>query len=38
MKYSSIIDKVVLVVLVLICVYAGYKLYQARQKNRSQAK
>jgi membrane protein DedA with SNARE-associated domain len=37
-SYSSVIDKAVLIVIVLICVYAGYKLYQARLKNRSQAK
>ena len=34
MKYSSIIDKVVLVIIVLVCVYGVYKFFQARKKNK----
>lgn len=33
-KYSSVIDIVVLLLLILVCVYAGYKLYKARLKNK----
>ncbi len=34
LKYSSVIDIVVLIVLVLICIYAGCKFYKAHQKNK----
>jgi len=32
LKYSSVIDIVVVLFIVLICIYAGYKLYKARKK------
>ena len=35
MKYSSVIDKVVLVIIVLVCVYGAYKFFQSRKKNKS---
>ena len=35
MKYSSVIDKVVLVIIVLVCVYGVYKFFQARKENKS---
>ena len=34
MKYSSVIDKVVLVIIVLVCVYGAYKFFQTRKKNK----
>jgi len=35
LKYTSIIDIVVVIGLVLVCVYAGYKLYSARKNNKA---
>lgn len=34
-KYSSVIDIVVVIGLVLVCFYAGYKLYSARKKSKA---
>jgi membrane protein DedA with SNARE-associated domain len=37
LKYSSIIDIIVVGLLAVICIYAGFKLYKAYRKNKVQA-